>query len=171
MQITTVGFDIAKNVLQVHGIDAAEKVVVRKPLRRGQVMAFFEGLAPCLVGMEACPTTHHWARKLTKLGIVAAQGREGIKQLLTIVAGERDPRLPVDAHASLIVRSNREMRDAGGRRTVWFVVQLRGLPGSASPRWPWNSVCLSGEVAFTEGGQATIYRGAPRIAAHQYIRA
>jgi len=182
MQITTIGFDIAKHVFQVHGIDADDKVVVRKQLRRSHVMAFFEGLAPCLVGMEACATAHHWARELTKLGhevrlmpakdvkayvkrnkndaadaeaiceavrrptmrfvqvksaeqqgqlmqhrtrdllmrqrtqlinalrahlaelgIVAAQGREGVKQLLATVASERDPRLPVDAHASLIV--------------------------------------------------------------------
>ena len=51
MQITTIGLDIAKNVFQVHGIDGAEKVIVRKQLRRGQVMAFFEALAPCVVGM------------------------------------------------------------------------------------------------------------------------
>jgi transposase len=182
MQITTIGLDIAKNVFQVHGIDGSEKVVVRKQLRRSQVLTFFEALSPCLVGMEACATAHYWARELTKLGhevrlmpakdvkayvkrnkndaadaeaiceavrrptmrfvraksdeqqgqlmqhrtrdllmrqrtqlinalrahmaelgIVAAQGREGIKQLLTIVAGERDARLPVDAHASLVV--------------------------------------------------------------------
>ena len=54
MQITTIGLDIAKNVFQVHGIDAAEKVVVRKQLRRGQMLAFFKALPPCLVGMEAC---------------------------------------------------------------------------------------------------------------------
>ena len=68
MQITTIGLDIAKNVFQVHGIDAAERVLVRKQLRRGQVMKFFEALPPCLVGMEACATAHHWARELTKLG-------------------------------------------------------------------------------------------------------
>jgi transposase len=68
MQITTIGFDIAKYVFQVHGIDADDKVVVRKQLRRSHVMAFFEGVAPCLVGMEACATAHHWARELTKLG-------------------------------------------------------------------------------------------------------
>src|SRR3954452_24226459 len=68
MQITTIGLDIAKNVFQVHGIDGAEKVIVRKQLRRGQVMAFFEALAPCFVGMEACATSHYWARELTKLG-------------------------------------------------------------------------------------------------------
>ena len=68
MHITTVGLDIAKNVFQVHSIDAAEKVVVRKQLRRGQVMKFFAALPPCLIGMEACATAQHWARELTKLG-------------------------------------------------------------------------------------------------------
>ena len=182
MQITTIGLDIAKNVFQIHGIDAAEKVVVRKQLRRGQVMKFFAALSPCLVGMEACATAHYWARELTKLGhevrlmpardvkayvkrnkndaadaaaiceavrrptmrfvgvksaeqqgrlmqhrtrdlllrqrtqlinalrghmgelgMVAAQGREGLKTLLAIVAKGADEHLPVDARASLIV--------------------------------------------------------------------
>src|SRR5712691_5850521 len=182
MHITTIGLDIAKNVFQIHGIDAAEKVVVRKQLRRSQVLKFFEALAPCLVGMEACATAHYWARELRKLGhqvrlmpakdvkayvkrnkndaadaeaiceavrrptmrfvqvksveqqgqlmlhrardllmrqrtqvinalrahmaelgIVAAQGREGIKELLKIIASEADARLPVDAHTSLVV--------------------------------------------------------------------
>ena len=182
MQITTIGLDIAKNVFQVHGIDSNEKVVVRKQLRRSQILAFFKALPPCLVGMEACATAHYWARELTKLGhrvrlmpakdvkayvkrnkndaadaeaiceavrrptmrfvqvksveqqgqlmlhrtrdllmrqrtqvinalrahmaelgIVAAQGREGIKELLKIIAREEDARLPVDAHTSLVV--------------------------------------------------------------------
>jgi transposase len=182
MQITTIGLDIAKNVFQVHGIDAAEKVVVRKQLRRGQMLAFFKALPPCLVGMEACATSHYWARELTKhghqvrlmpakdvkayvkrnkndaadaeaiceavrrptmrfvqiksveqqgrlmlhrardllmrqrtqlinalrahlaeLGIVAAQGREGVKELLRIIASEEDARMPVDARTSLVV--------------------------------------------------------------------
>ena len=64
----SIGLDIAKNVFQVHGIDAAENVVVRKQLRRGKVIAFFRALTPCLVGMEACATSHYWARELTKLG-------------------------------------------------------------------------------------------------------
>ena len=68
MQITTIGLDIAKNVFQVHGIDAKEKVVVRKQLRRSQVIAFFTALPPCLIGMEACATAHYWARELKKLG-------------------------------------------------------------------------------------------------------
>jgi transposase len=182
MQITTIGFDLAKNVFQVHGIDATEKVIIRKPLRRGQVIKFFAGLSPCLIGMEACASAHYWARELTQLGhevrlmpakdvkayvkrnkndaadaeaiceavrrptmrfvqvksaeqqgrlmqhrtrdlllrqrtqainalrahlaelgIVAAQGREGLKELLAVIADEGDARLPVDARASLIV--------------------------------------------------------------------
>ena len=182
MQVTTIGLDIAKNVFQVHGIDAAEKVVVRKQLRRRQVLEFFKALPACLVGMEVCATAHYWARELTKLGhrvrlmpakdvkayvkrnkndaadaeaiceaarrptvrfvqiksteqqgrlmlhrardllmrqrtqvinamrahlaelgIVAAQGRDGIKELLKIIASEADARLPVDAHTSLVV--------------------------------------------------------------------
>jgi transposase len=54
MQITTIGLDIAKNLFQVYGIGAAERVVVRKQLRRSQVIALFEALSPCLIGMEAC---------------------------------------------------------------------------------------------------------------------
>src|SRR6476660_290725 len=182
MQITTIGLDIAKNVFQVHGIDAAEKVVVRKQLRRGQILGFFEALPRCLVGMEACATSHYWARELTKLGhqvrlmpakdvkayvkrnkndaadaeaiceavrrptmrfvriktaeqqgqlmqhrtrdlmmrqrtqvinalrahlaelgIVAAQGDKGVKELLAVGADQQDARLPVDARASVMV--------------------------------------------------------------------
>ncbi len=182
MQITTIGLDIAKNLFQVHGIDAREKVIIRKQLRRSQVLAFFKALPLCLVGMEACATAHYWTRELTKLGhqvrlmpakdvkayvkrnksdaadaeaiceavrrptmrfvqvksaeqqsrlmlhrtrdllmrqrtqlinalrahmaelgIMAAQGRDGIKELLRIIASEQDARLPVDAHASLVV--------------------------------------------------------------------
>jgi len=176
MQITTIGLDVAKNVFQVHALDGDEKVVVRKQLRRGQVVGFFQDLAPCLIGLEACATAHHWARELTKLGhevrlmparevrayvkrnkndaadaaaiceavrrptmrfvpvksadqqaqlmqhrtrdllmrqrtqlinairahmaelgITAPQGRQGIKQLLAIIADEGDTRLPLDA--------------------------------------------------------------------------
>jgi transposase len=67
-QVTTIGLDLAKNVFQVHGIDAEGKVLVHKQLRRADVLRFFGGLPPCLVGMEACATAHYWARELTKLG-------------------------------------------------------------------------------------------------------
>lgn len=68
MKITTIGIDLAKNVFQVHGIDTHGHVVLKKQLRRTQVMEFFARLESCLVGMEACGSAHHWARKLGALG-------------------------------------------------------------------------------------------------------
>lgn len=67
MQITTVGVDLAKNVFQVHGIYDDGSVAFNKPLRRGQMLAFFAKLDPCLIGIEACGSSHHWARELTML--------------------------------------------------------------------------------------------------------
>ncbi len=67
-KVTTIGVDLAKNVFQVHGVDASGEVVIRKPLRRRQVMPFFGKLTPCLIGVEACATSHHWARELQALG-------------------------------------------------------------------------------------------------------
>ena len=68
MQVATIGLDIAKTVFQVHGVDAAGQVLVRKRLTRGRVLAFFEKLAPCLVGIEACSSSHYWARELIARG-------------------------------------------------------------------------------------------------------
>lgn len=68
MNITTVGIDLAKNVFQVHAVDARGKVVLRKRLRRGQVAQFFVKLPPCLIGMEACASSHHWGRTLGRFG-------------------------------------------------------------------------------------------------------
>jgi transposase len=68
MDITTIGFDIAKGVFQVHGVDGAGEVVLRRRLSRSQVLSLFERLSPCLVGMEACGSAHHWARAISALG-------------------------------------------------------------------------------------------------------
>jgi transposase len=68
MNITQVGIDLAKLVFQVHGVDARGKVLLRKQLKRHQIVAFFAQMPPCLVGMEACGGAHFWARKLTALG-------------------------------------------------------------------------------------------------------
>src|SRR5689334_22436012 len=67
-EITTIGLDLAKQVFQVHSIDADGTTVLRKQLRRSQVLSFFSRLAPCLVGMEACATAHYWGRELAALG-------------------------------------------------------------------------------------------------------
>lgn len=68
MKITTIGIDLAKNVFQVHGVDEHGKAVFNKPLKREQMAAFFVNLPPCLIGMEACGSAHHWARKLQGMG-------------------------------------------------------------------------------------------------------
>lgn len=68
MKSTTIGIDLAKNAIQVHGVDERGKPVLKKQLKRHQVAAFFGNLAPCLIGMEACASAHHWARKLQALG-------------------------------------------------------------------------------------------------------
>jgi transposase len=66
--ITTIGLDIAKSVFQVHGVDAEGKVMLRRQLKRRYVVAFFQKLPPCLVGIEACASSHHWSRELKALG-------------------------------------------------------------------------------------------------------
>jgi transposase len=68
MDVSTIGLDVAKSVFQVHGIDAAGQVVIRRQVKRRQVLRFFEKLGPCLVGIEACATAHHWGRKIAALG-------------------------------------------------------------------------------------------------------
>ncbi|MFM2004986.1 MAG: hypothetical protein RLZZ09_641, partial [Pseudomonadota bacterium] len=68
MNATTIGLDIAKTVFQVHGVDRTGKTVLRKQLKRAQVLAFFANLPPALVGIEACAGAHYWARELIKLG-------------------------------------------------------------------------------------------------------
>ena len=66
--VTTIGLDIAKSVFRVHGVDAAGEVAVRRKLTRGRVLPFFESLPRCLVGIEACSSSHYWARELTARG-------------------------------------------------------------------------------------------------------
>jgi transposase len=68
MEVTTIGLDIAKSVFQIHGIDAEGNVIVRRQIKRRYVLAFFQKLPPCLVGIEACASSHHWSRELKTLG-------------------------------------------------------------------------------------------------------
>src|SRR5438552_4119113 len=83
-EITTIGLDLAKHVFQLHGVDAKGAAVLRKRLRRGQVLGFFSRLPRCVVGMEACATAHYWARELGALGhevpVDAGAIRQGLYQ-------------------------------------------------------------------------------------------
>ena len=66
--VATIGLDLAKSVLQVHGVDGVGAVVIRRTLRRSQVLDFFRRLPPCLVGLEACASSHYWAREIGACG-------------------------------------------------------------------------------------------------------
>jgi transposase len=68
MEITTLGIDLAKSVFQLHGVDGSGTVVLQKKPRRGAVLDFLGKLEPCLIGMEACPSSHFWAREIAALG-------------------------------------------------------------------------------------------------------
>ncbi|RKK00103.1 IS110 family transposase [Pseudoroseomonas wenyumeiae] len=68
MQVATIGLDLAKHWFQVHGVDAAGAAILRKCLKRAEVIAFFQGIEPCLVGMEACASSHYWAREIARFG-------------------------------------------------------------------------------------------------------
>ena len=68
MTVKTVGLDLAKDVFQVHGISESGRVIFNKAIKRAKLLAFFEALAPCMVGMEACGSAHHWGRTLRKFG-------------------------------------------------------------------------------------------------------
>jgi transposase len=68
MEVTTLGIDLAKSVFQLHGVDADGAVALQKKLRRGTVLDFLGKLEPCMIGMEACATSHHWAREIAALG-------------------------------------------------------------------------------------------------------
>jgi transposase len=66
--VTTIGLDIAKSIFQLHGVDAKGNVIIRRKLKRRYIVPFFQKLPPCLVGIEACASSHHWARALRALG-------------------------------------------------------------------------------------------------------
>jgi transposase len=74
--VTTIGFDIAKSVFQVHGVDLQGNVIIRRQLKRRHVLGFFRKLPPCLVGMEACASSHHWLRELQQRGDFGVRGSE-----------------------------------------------------------------------------------------------
>src|SRR6476660_1966052 len=95
--ITTIGLDIAKSVFQVHGVDAAGQVV-RRQLKRRYVLAFFQKLPPCLIGIEACASSHHWSRELQALGhtvrMTPLMPRPLARLSLLSICGSYPPRRP-----------------------------------------------------------------------------
>src|SRR3989344_2869845 len=143
-EVAVVGLDLAKNVFQVHGIDAAGVVVVRKQLRRSQVLPFFEGLSPCLVGIEACASAHHWGRQLmavvhevrlmapayVKRGKTDAADAEAIAEAIA-EAVTRPPMRFVAAktQAQPAILMPHKTRDLLVRQRTMLINALRGHPG------------------------------------------
>jgi transposase len=100
MKVTTIGVDLAKTVLQVHGVDAHGKTALRKQLKRKDVMSFFANHERSLIGMEACGSAHYWARKLTELGhTVRLMARQFVKPYVKTNKSDRN-----DAEAILVKR-------------------------------------------------------------------
>ena len=87
--ITTIGLDIAKSVFQVHGVDAEGNVILRRQLKRRYVLAFFQKLPPCLVGIEACASSHHWSRELQALRPHRSADAAGLREALRQTTQER----------------------------------------------------------------------------------
>ena len=87
--ITTVGLDIAKSVFQVHGVDAAGQVVIRRQLKRRYVLAFFQKLPPCLIGIEACASSHHLVRRAQSTRSHREADAAGLRKTLRQTAEEQ----------------------------------------------------------------------------------
>jgi transposase len=131
--ISTIGLDIAKTVFQVHGVDAASQLVARRLLRRRHVLAFFQKLPPCLVGIEACASSHYWSRELQALGhTVRLMPPAYVKPYV-----KRQKNDATDAEA--ILRGGQETQhavrtDQDGRATELSDASSRAISSSASRR-------------------------------------
>ena len=86
--MTTIGLDIAKSVFQVHGVDAGGQAIVRRQLKRRYVLTFFQKLSPCLVGIEACASAHHWSCEFQALGSHGAVDAADLREALCQAAEE-----------------------------------------------------------------------------------
>src|ERR1700736_5165790 len=116
MQITTIAIDLAKTVFQVHAVDADGATVLRKRLRRAEVLSFASGLEPCLIGMEACATSHYWART-RKVRAHRKADASGLREALCQAWEERHHRCGGDLRgchaAEHAVCAGQERRSAG----------------------------------------------------------
>ena len=129
--VTTIGLDIAKSVFEVHGIDAQGNVIVRRQLKRRYVVAFFQRLAPCLVGIEACASSHHWSRELQALGHTVRPDAAGLREALRQSAEERCRRRRGKPQCG--IWKNRQ--EVPGRRESTLKKECR--PCSSRGPWPW----------------------------------
>ena len=122
-RVTTIGLDIAKSVFQVHGIDAIGNVVIRAQLKRRYVLAFFQKLPPCLVGIDACASSHHWARALKTLGhTVRLMPPVYVKPY---VKRQKNDAADAEAICEAVTRANMRFVDTRDSRAAESSVSLR----------------------------------------------
>lgn len=189
MKISTIGLDLAKSIFQVHAINDAGEVVVCKALRRSQVLPFFAKLQPCLVGMEACGTSHHWARELMKLGHqvqlmppayvkpYVKRGKTDAKDAEAICEAVTRPTMrfvPVKSPEQQAALALHRTRDLLVKQRTQLVNMIRGLLaefGIELARGVHHALALAKELA--DGGAAHVPELAERVvtALAQHVRA
>ena len=168
MEISTIGLDLAKNVFQVHGVNAHGKAVICKALRRPQMIPFFRKLSPCVVGMEACGTSHYWARELSQLGHVVKlmppayvkpyvkRGKTDAGDAAAICEAVTRPSMrfvavkSADQQAALCLHRTRDLLV---RQRTQSVNMLRGLLaefGIVMPKGIWNALKLAEQIVKGE---------------------
>jgi hypothetical protein len=126
MNVTTIGLDLAKSVFQVHGIDAHGKALITRQLRRGKVLEFFANLPACLVGIEACPSAHHWAREISKLRSCGASDAARLRKALCQARQERSGRRRGDLRGS--AAANHALRSKQQRnRSIARMIAYNGI--------------------------------------------
>ena len=146
--VTIIGFDIAKSVFQVHGVDTAGQVVIRRQLKRRGVLAFFEKLPPCLVGIEACASSHHWSGELQALGhTVRPMPPAYVKPYVKRQKNDAADAEAIVASANRAARRSFSTSTSPGRSTI-------GIRGD---RWPrgdagGDSVLQRGHFRHERGG-------------------
>jgi transposase len=171
--ITTIGLDIAKSVFQVHGVDAAGEVVIRRQLKRRSVLAFFQKLPPCLVGIEACASSHHWSRELQALGhTVRLMPPAYVKPY---VKRQKNDAADAEAICEAVTRANmrfvptKTLEQQSVRQQTAVINSIRAhLPSSALSRRSGvkesPSCCMLLPIRATNGCLRLAVRALPRLA-------
>jgi transposase len=174
LQPSTIGLDVAKQVFQVHGVDAAGQVVVRKKLRRSELLAFFKAPPPCLIGLEAGGTAHHWARELTGLAhtvrlmpaiYVKRYIKRGKNDAMSILMLHRTRELLVRQRTMLVNSLRGHLAEFGlvVPQGIWRLPELRALASRASGKLGTINVYSARSMAKARFWKFSFSRSATRL--------
>ena len=163
MKITTIGIDLAKTVFQVHGVDERGKAVLRKQLKRKDVLSFFANLEPCLIGMEACGSAHYWASKLSELGhTVRLMAPQFVKPY---VKTNKNDRNDAEAICEAVGRPNMRfvpVKTAPSKRCCRCTGRARGSSTRAPPRPTRSAACWPSSGSSSPRASVTLPNGCRR---------